>query len=174
VAGRRIIDRVADALRDATDDLLLVANATDAAQWIPGTRVVRDARAERGSLVGIHTALVAAAGPVLVVAWDMPFLTGALLRELARIGRGAAFAAAPCGGDGPEPFCAVYSPASLPFVEAALDEGDLRVGRLLARLPALDLLESSAVSRHGDPRRLFFNVNSADQLTEAEQMAADG
>jgi molybdopterin-guanine dinucleotide biosynthesis protein A len=174
VAGRRIIDRVADALREATDDLLLVANEADAAQWLPGVRVVRDARTERGSLVGIHTSLVAAAGPVLIVAWDMPFLTGTLLRELVRMGEGAAFAAAACGVDGPQPFCAVYTPASLPFVEAALNEGDLRVGRLLTRLPVLELLEAGVVGRHGDPKRLFFNVNSAAQLAEAEQMAARG
>ena len=31
VGGRRIIDRVADVLRETTDELLLVANAPDAA-----------------------------------------------------------------------------------------------------------------------------------------------
>ena len=58
----------------------------------PAFRVRRDTRRERGSVVGIHTAIAdAAAGDiVLVVAWDMPFVSAHLLAFLvarARAGR---------------------------------------------------------------------------------------
>ncbi|MFM8780507.1 MAG: molybdenum cofactor guanylyltransferase, partial [Gemmatimonadota bacterium] len=60
VAGERIIDRVARALRMVTDDLLLVANAPDAARWLPGVRTVADVRLGEGALGGLHAALTCA------------------------------------------------------------------------------------------------------------------
>ena len=57
VDGRRIIDRVADALSNATDDLLLVANHADAASWLPGVPVQHDLVPGTGGLGGIHAAL---------------------------------------------------------------------------------------------------------------------
>lgn len=89
VAGRRIIDRVADALRDVTDDLLLVANDPAAADWLPGIRVQQDLVPNAGGLGGIHAALHAARTPVLIVAWDMPFVPAALLARLRELGRSA-------------------------------------------------------------------------------------
>ena len=56
VGGRRIVDRVATALRAVTDELILVSNAADAADWMSDVTIVPDARTERGSLVGLHTA----------------------------------------------------------------------------------------------------------------------
>jgi len=57
VGGRRIIDRVAQVLAVAADDLLLVANDPDAAAWLPGVPVAADLRPGNGSLGGIHAAL---------------------------------------------------------------------------------------------------------------------
>jgi molybdopterin-guanine dinucleotide biosynthesis protein A len=42
VGGRRIIDRVAAALGEVTDDLLLIANDPAGAGWLPGIRVGQD------------------------------------------------------------------------------------------------------------------------------------
>ena len=82
VDGLRIADRVLSALRGATDRQLVVANDARAAQWFPGMRVVADAEEGLGPLHGLRTALAAAEGePVLVVAWDMPFVTTALLGQ---------------------------------------------------------------------------------------------
>src|SRR2546428_649003 len=82
VGGRRIVDRVASALDGVATEIMIVSNAEDAADWIPGIRVVHDLRPERGSLVGIHAAISHARAPVLVVAWDMPFVTRALLSTI--------------------------------------------------------------------------------------------
>lgn len=70
VAGERIIDRVARALRMVTDDLLLVANAPDAARWLPGVRTVADVRPGEGALGGLHAALTCAADDVRVATVD--------------------------------------------------------------------------------------------------------
>src|SRR5688572_12312094 len=42
VGDRRIIDRVAGTLQAVTPKLLLVANDSDAARWLPGVAVVSD------------------------------------------------------------------------------------------------------------------------------------
>jgi molybdopterin-guanine dinucleotide biosynthesis protein A len=174
VGGRRIIDRVAEALRPVTPRLMLVANAAGADAWLPGAATRGDRRAERGSLVGIHTALAAADDDVLVVAWDMPFVETVLLALLRDTAAAApeAYAVVPEGPRGAEPFCAVYRRACLPVIEAALDAGDLRLSHMYDRLPSSRRLPLAAIAALGDPERIFFNVNDAADLARAESMAA--
>lgn len=178
VGGMRVIDRVARALGEAADDLLLIANEAGAAEWLPGVRVATDVRPGCGSLGGIHAAIVRAAGPVLVVAWDMPFVPPALLVALralgeGRDGAGSADVAVPESDSrrGVEPLCAYYTPGCVPAIERCLDAGDRRVIAFyddvrVARLGA------DEVRRFGDPARLFMNVNTPDELALAEQYAS--
>jgi molybdopterin-guanine dinucleotide biosynthesis protein A len=172
VGGRRVIDRVVDALANATDDLLLIANDPAAGDWLPGVRVEPDVRIGEGSLGGIHAAVVRAGRPVLVVAWDMPFVPGALLQELRALGADAD-AAVPESGSrrGVEPLCAYYTPACAKPIERRLDVGDRRVIGFYddVRVARLD---AAAVGRYGDPAILFMNINTADDLTIAEQYAS--
>lgn len=172
VGGTRIIDRVAAALRAAVSDLILISNAPDATAWLPGVPVHNDVRSERGSLVGIHTSLTYARQDVLVVAWDMPFLSPLLLRLIRDRAHDAALAVIPEGPSGPEPFCALYTRDCLPIVEAALDAGDLRLSNLIACLPRIERIDARDVERFGDPSALFFNVNSPEDLVIAEAMHA--
>jgi len=171
VGGTRIIDRVANALREATDQLLLVANDPNAAEWMPGVPVAADQLPGQGSLGGIHAALVAAKSPVVIVAWDMPFVPGALLRALREAGA-EGDAAVPESGSkrGLEPLCAYYAPACIEPIEKRLAAGDRRVIGFyddirLIRLPPEE------VARHGDPERMFMNVNTPDELDIAERHA---
>ncbi|HEU4642882.1 MAG TPA: molybdenum cofactor guanylyltransferase [Gemmatimonadaceae bacterium] len=172
VGGRRVIDRVAGALAAVADDLLLVANDPGAAAWLPGVRVAPDVRPGCGSLGGIHAALVHAGGPVLVVAWDMPFVPAELLAELRVLGEHAD-AAVPESGSrrGLEPLCAYYAPACVPPIERRLDAGDLRVIGFYddVRVARLD---AERVRRYGDPALLFMNVNTPDELALAERHAS--
>lgn len=167
-----MVDRVANALSTVTDTVLLISNSPDAPRWLSRVTTVGDRRAERGSLVGIHSALTHARAPVLVVAWDMPFVSPPLLRLISERGKSAAFAAVPHGLAGPEPFCAVYTLACVAYIEAALDEGDLRLSALLQRLPHVDEIDLDEVSEAGDPDRLFLNVNDLADLAVAERLAA--
>ncbi|HEY2025833.1 MAG TPA: molybdenum cofactor guanylyltransferase [Gemmatimonadaceae bacterium] len=171
VGGLRMIDRVATALGSVSSEMIVVSNMGGAADWLPGVNAVADLRPERGSLVGIHTALAHARETVLVVAWDMPFVNAELLRLIHDRSVTASFAAVPDGPFGPEAFCAAYGTACLPFIEAALDEGDFRLSTLLGRLPSVDHIANEAVRRAGDPARLFFNVNDAADLARAERLA---
>jgi molybdopterin-guanine dinucleotide biosynthesis protein A len=173
VGGRRIVDRVAEALRGAVSDLVLISSVPDAAEWLPGVRVIPDAWQRRGSLVGIHTALRHAEQPILLVAWDMPFVTGALLSLVRDRAAVSQFATIPESDTGLEPFCAVYTPACLPAIEAALAADDLRLTNLLERLPTYERIRVEDVRAVGDPGRLFFNVNTPHDLERAEELAAN-
>jgi molybdopterin-guanine dinucleotide biosynthesis protein A len=166
-----VIDRVVGALSVAADDLLLIANDPAAGDWLPGVRVAGDVRPNLGSLGGIHSALVHAGGPALVVAWDMPFVPAPLLLALRALGEGAD-AAVPESDSrrGLEPLCAYYGSACIAPIERRLDADDRRVIGFfddvhVARMPAND------VRRFGDPTYLFMNVNSPDELALAERYA---
>ena len=171
VGGRRILDRVVDSVAAAVGEPpLLVANAPDAATWSPGLRCVPDVRAGAGSLGGIYTALCAGVGPVLCVAWDMPFVSEALLRTLmAESGEFDAFLPESGGRRGLEPLCAVYGPGCRPAIEQALDRGDLRAIAFhdAVRTGTLSL---DRVRAFGDPETLFFNINRPEDLERAEAL----
>lgn len=190
VGGRRIIDRVADALRETTDELLLVANAPRAAEWLPGVRTEADVRPGEGALGGLHAALSHAGGAILLVAWDMPFVPTALLRALRERGEAdgeagvvggtprdtagtraaradAVLPASDGSRRGVEPLCAWYSHACLGPIEAALDAGDRRVVAFHDHVTAVTL-PLADVARFGDPSVMFGNVNSPEDLARAE------
>ena len=175
VGGERIVDRVDAALAAVADELLLVANDPDAAAWLPGVAVAADLRPGQGSLGGVHAALARAPGGALVVAWDMPFVSPALLarlRALGEAGGAAVDAVVPRRPTGlREPLCAYYAPSCLATVERQLDAGERRLTALLDALRVRDL-EGAALAEHGDPDVLFANVNTPDDLARAVARAA--
>ena len=165
IRGTRIVDRVVAALRAVVDDLLLVANDPRADAWLPGVRTVADVLPGNGSLGGIYSALVHARTPVVLVAWDMPFVTAALLKPLlahdtdvvvyqSRSTRGV------------EPLCAFYRPSCIEPIKRRIDEGDLRV------VGFFDDVRVTRLPPPPDPDLTFMNVNTPSDLALAEGLAA--
>src|SRR5438093_10226263 len=198
VAGRRILDRVVDAVQAVTGALpllianapgvgfrvvdavqavtgalpLLIANAPGASAWRPDLQTIPDARPGFGSLGGIYTAVTAAPESVLCVAWDMPFVPDALLRALvdgAAAGNYGGFLPDSSGRRGLEPLCAVYGPACGPAIARRLDNGDLKAISFHADV-RVGILSLAQVRAFGDPGELFFNVNTPDDLERAEAL----
>jgi molybdopterin-guanine dinucleotide biosynthesis protein A len=174
VGGRRIIDRVAAALRPVVSELLLVSGSDDAAQWLPGARVVHDVLTGGGSAAGVHAALVAARGPVIVLAWDMPFVTPDVCVLLANAAAETTVdAVAPRGPSGAlEPLCAWYSPACVPAIEQTWAGGDRSLHGLFDRVRSL-VVDADRVAPFGPPERLFLNVNDASDLERAMLLGGD-
>ena len=177
IGGRRILDRVADAVAAATGaPPLLVANDPRAPSWRTDLRTVPDVRPGCGSLGGIYSAVLAGPDAVLCVAWDMPFVTIELLRALLEGSTGwDAFLpesdpkGLPTGRGrrGVEPLCAVYGPACGAAIERQLARGDLRAIGFHADVK-VGTLPLERVRALGDPDLLFFNVNSPADLERAE------
>lgn len=171
IGGRPVIERVREALAEATDRVVLIApEGAFPSLELPGRP---DRVPGAGPLGGIHTALQWAeeegrAG-ALCVACDLPFLSAALLRRLVeQASEPEAEAVVPesAGCRGVEPLCAVYSVAALPEIEARLLRGEHGMAALLdalrtARLPLAE------VRRFGDPEILFLNVNTPEDHRRA-------
>jgi len=96
VGGERIIDRIARALTPMVETIAVVSNAPEASSWLDGAAVWRDRRDERAGIVGIHTAL-SHADTVVVVAWDMPFVTAQIVGAIVGAYTSASSAVVPVG-----------------------------------------------------------------------------
>jgi molybdopterin-guanine dinucleotide biosynthesis protein A len=167
VDGVRIADRVLAALRGATDALLVVNNDPAAPDWFPSLRVLRDALPGLGPLAGIETALRAAEGAsVIVVAWDMPFVTTPLLRGMRALGEIGFSAVVPRHGDPDvlEPLCAWYAADALDVCSALLARGERRAHALFEALQSVTVIPERVLREHGDPDRLFLSVDTQEEL----------
>lgn len=149
----------------------MIANAPDAADWHPDLEVVGDAIRDCGSLGGLYTALTIAEGPVLVAAWDMPFIPAEIFEALITRFEDHDACVPESGGTagGLEPLCAVYGPKCVDPVRKQLVDEDFRMSAFfdsvdLVKLPFED------VKRHGDPETVFFNVNTPEDLTKAQEL----
>ncbi len=170
VGGIRLIDRVLATLRQLTDDVVVVGGdpATCAR---PGVPVIPDRWPGMGPLGGIHSGLEAVRyGHALVVGCDMPFLDLRLLRYMILLSPGYDVVIPNLDG-ALEPLHAIYSKATLGPIEGLLRAGDLRIVHFLGRV-RVRYVERAEVEVF-DPRGLsFFNVNTPEELEQAEALAA--
>src|SRR5690348_13408192 len=157
VGGVRVVDRVVAALRGVTDEQMLIANDRGIRAAVTSVPSHSDVRTERGSIIGLHSALTHCREAALVAAWDMPFVSSALLAQLRRQGEARSAAVIPEGRDGPEPLCAYYPRSCLPVVERQIEAGEMRLTDLVDALPNRIILRRSKVERFGALNRLFAN-----------------
>jgi len=171
VGGTRILDILVEVLRSALEsDPILIANDPDAQEWRPDLRVVPDRRPGGGALGGLYTAVVETPAPVVCVAWDMPFVPPDLIKYLAhQAGAGDAVLPASDSRRGVEPMCALYGPACGRAMEQKLEEGDLRAIAFHDAVKTC-ILPLADVGRFGDTASMFFNVNTQDDLTRADEL----
>jgi len=171
VGGERILDRLIEALTQTTGVApVLIANHKDAGGWRRGLTVVPDVRPNCGTLGGLLTAVTAGDGPVLVAAWDMPFVSEGLLQALIKGSQGYdVFLPGSEGPRGMEPLCGVYGPGCRAPMEQALDDEDFRAIAFHGKVK-VGVLPLDDVRAHGDPAALFFNVNTTDDLARAETL----
>src|SRR5213594_2754356 len=84
VAGKRIVERVANTLAAVLDDLLIVTNTPERYEFLH-LPMVADRYPDGGALGGIFTGLEAAgADAAFTVACDMPFLSPDVVRQIGR------------------------------------------------------------------------------------------
>jgi molybdenum cofactor guanylyltransferase len=164
LAGRPLIAYPVDAIVAAGLEPVVVAKEGSELPDID-CRVVREPDARHHPAAGIIAALEAAAGPVVVVACDMPFVPAQLLTVLAQL---PAPAALPIVSGRPQPLLARYGPSVAPQLERAVE----RDQPLRDAVQALDpvVLGPDELPGFGDPRWIAFNVNDPDDLAAAERL----
>lgn len=167
VGGSPILERAIGALRSVFEEVCLVVGQEDHYPEVQ-LRRVRDELPDRGPLGGIHAVLKAAGRPCFVVGCDMPFLGGALIAYMTTLAEGYD-AIVPSHAGGYEPLHALYSPSCLPAIEENLRQSNLKLGDLLKGLHVREVGEEE-IGRFGDPRVLFFNVNTGAALEVANRV----
>ncbi len=170
LAGVPLIERLLQGLNGLGDEIVITTNHPAAYAYL-GLRMASDREPGAGTLHGLSTALRAARGElVLVLACDMPFVCRPLLESMLRLADSADVVIPRWNGEY-EPLHAVYRRACLPAVEQALARGDRR---MISFFPAVQvrIVEQAEIAEI-DPQGLgFFNVNTPEDLRQAEQILA--
>jgi len=169
LGGKRIVERVVDALGAVLADLLVVTNTPERYAFL-GVPMVADRYPDGGALGGIFTGLDAARGDAaFTVACDMPFLSPDVMRlVLARAGE--ADVVIPRVDGQYETMHALYTKACLPAMETRLRAGQLKIVGFFPDVRVLEI-DAVAVARHRAPQVAFMNVNTPDELARARALA---
>lgn len=160
----RLADVALAALVGTCDQVVIAANDPDAERWFPGYRIARDVVPGRGALSAVETALLSAEDDTVVIcAWDMPFVTVAVLEALATVVERGARACVPQHSTGTyEPLCAAYDPSCANVVASLLAAGE-RAARTL-----VDACGAEAWPIVATDEDVFFSVNTVDDLKRAD------
>jgi len=170
VRGRSIIDRVIAVLEGQVSNIVVNANAGSNAFDIAGLPVIGDLRTNiRSPLAGLHAALVHADAQgceaVVTVPCDAPFLPSDLVARLGAANQPAAVAAS---AGRQHWLTGRWSTALLRDLTAAMD---------MQRAPRLQdwarMCDARVVDWPAEPYDPFFNVNTPEELAEAERIAAE-
>ncbi len=166
VHGATLLSRMLDLARSVAEDVRIVGDSAKFASFGP---VVEDVFPGCGPLAGIHAALRSSATDLnLIVAVDTPFLSAELLQFLIGESRTtSAMVTVARTSDGWQPLCAVYRRAFANAAEKALRSGHYRIDALFD--PATTrVIEESELRRKGFPSSLFRNLNTLEELSDAQ------
>jgi molybdopterin-guanine dinucleotide biosynthesis protein A len=167
LAGRALIEHVLEALGRVCDPVLVVGG-DPRDYWDLPAELVADEEPGLGPLGGLATALGAAPGEgVLLVACDMPLVTGPLLSAVAARA-GEADVVIPEDADGLQPLCAAYSKACLGPVRRALARADRSMTSFHAEVRVLKLPAAALPGARG-----LASVNTPEELLRLEAELAD-
>lgn len=161
LAGRPLIAYPIESALEAGLAPVVVSKRSSGLEAV-GAELLLEPETPRHPLLGIATALAAAAEPIVVCPCDAPLLPPALLGLLATLPDPLVVID---GGRGPEPLIGRYTPGIEPELRAAATRGEASaatVARLGARVVGPRELE-----RFGNPSLLALNVNDREQLAAA-------
>lgn len=176
VGGRPLLQRVVDSLGPISKRILVVNAQGQKCPSLQATQTevttVPDIYPGRGALGGIYTGISASdSRRSLVVAADMPFLNPDLLQHLVSVATDFDVVMPRINGQ-IEPLHAVYSRDCLPSIREQIESSQLQIRVFLDKV-RVRYIEEAEIDRF-DPRRLsFYNVNTPDDLTKAQEIAAE-
>jgi molybdopterin-guanine dinucleotide biosynthesis protein A len=171
--GRPLVQRVIERLAPAADELLLTTNQPEDFAFLK-LPLFTDIKPGRGPLGGLYTALVSAKYPkVAVVACDMPFASAPLLVAAAGfLDQAEADVVIAEATEGFEPLHAVYRRETcIPAIESAIGADQWR---MISWFPKVKLrrLTPDELSRYDPEGLAFWNVNTPEEFSRAEQRAS--
>ena len=166
--GQTFIERVATALSAVTNTITVVGKrGANVQSKLP---IVFDIYEKWGALGGLHAALSACrADWAVVVACDLPFVTGELLAHLLSL-RADLDVVVPVQSDGrPQPLCAIYRvDPCLKIAEKLIQSGEHRPIALLQSARARWVVFEDLANLDG-ANRFFDNMNTPDDYARARK-----
>ena len=172
--GRPLIQRVVERLTSIADEIIVTTNHPNNYRFL-NLRLFSDIKPDRGALGGLYTAIASATHPtVAVVACDMPFASATLIETMSRLlvdAEREADVVIAKSEEGYEPLHAVYRrDTCLPAIESAIAADQWKV---IAWFPQVKVrVLTSDEIKLSDPEGLaFWNVNTPEEFTQAEQIA---
>ncbi|MCB0034708.1 MAG: molybdenum cofactor guanylyltransferase [Anaerolineales bacterium] len=171
LAGKLMIEHIISKVDLLGDELILVTNDTASYAYF-GLRMVSDEEPGAGALPGLKTALTAATGTyVLIVACDMPFLNRDLLKHQIDLAFDTGQDVVIPRWDGHlQTMHAIYKKEScLPAVTYALEDNQKR---MISFFPSVHVhkIEPDEVAQYDPSGRSFLNINTPEELIEAEKL----
>ena len=173
VGQKRILDRLYDVFSDLFDEIILVTNDPLLfVEW--DLTIVTDLFPVRSSLTGIHAGLFYMKNPFAFFSGcDTPFLKKDLIEVLLENIDKNKDIIMPETSAGMEPLCAIYSKRCLNTAEHHIKQNKFKIQRALGNHRLKKIPET--VLRSKDPDLIsFFNINTPEDLTRAEEMIAKG
>jgi molybdopterin-guanine dinucleotide biosynthesis protein A len=163
-----LLARAMETARSVTPDLKIVGSREKFASFAP---VVEDIFPGRGPLAGIHAALIGSSADLnLMLAVDMPFVTGEFLQYLIGQARSAddVIAAVPRSGGRLQPLCAIYRRSFAVHAEESLKAGRNKINSLFDSIPT-HVIEENEIQAAGFSSTIFRNVNTPEDLNLARR-----
>ncbi len=173
IGGKTVIERIADQLSSILPNVIIVANKQEDYRFL-GLPLVSDRWKEKGPLAGIHAGLSESRTQKnLVVACDMPFISGELARLLLEQ-LDQHQASVPEIGGQLHPLFAAYRKDASAAAELAMRENKLRIRQFLKEIDSR-IIKDEELKEMGFLYRdaHFFNMNRPDEYQLALKMAED-
>jgi molybdopterin-guanine dinucleotide biosynthesis protein A len=172
--GEPLICRVVRRLKPLSTEMLVTTNQPELYEFLH-LRMTADILPGKGALGGLYTALASLENPIVaVVACDLPFVNTKLLAaQLDLLLESGADVVIPESPDGIEPLHCMYRKEPCEqAVRAALENGLRKMtawfGQVQVRKMGVD-----EVSSYDPGFRSFINVNTPEEFSLAERLAAE-
>ena len=170
--GMPLIQYIVHRGKTLTDDIFVTSNQVDALKFL-GLPIAPDLLTQRGTLVGMHTALSAAKRPyVAVIGCDMPFFSPSLLAYQAQLLKTTGLdAVIPRSKDGLEPLHGVYRRE--PCLTAVTNALEMAIYSLTGWIKLLHIVEidEEQIRPHDPTLHAFVNLNTLDDYRHALDLA---
>jgi molybdopterin-guanine dinucleotide biosynthesis protein A len=174
LGGKSCLEWVIAAARAVTSEITVVTSHPQVMAFCRerGIALASDQYRDVGPLAGLHVALARCRGEAaLVLACDLPFLTGEFLRLL-WASFGETQAVVPLDAEGrPQPLCALYAVACLPVVTDLIARGERRMMRVLDHL-AVRFLAFSEIAHLPGAADFFRDLDTPEDYRSARRRLA--
>lgn len=171
VADRPMIETIIASAKGYVSEIIVVTNRPEAYEYLD-VIVTTDIIPRQGPLSGIHAGLLkTSASCGFVVACDMPFISMDLARKMWQQ-LDAYDVVVPSMGGGLQPLHAIYSKNCAPVIERHLLKNVKKVVDVYQDLK-VKVIEEEQLTQWGVDARVFFNVNTPDELNIAKSVAKE-